>query len=91
MSVQMQSGWWWSGQLTPSPGLEATTILRLHGWQTGLGSWQQLGCFVGGVSPVRSVYGHLGTAGESWAVPACICHPAERWPGWLQVLQKDVQ
>lgn len=60
-------------------------------WQTGIGSWQQLSCFVIGGTPIWSLYGHLGTAGESWAMPACTCHPAERWPGWLQVLQKEVQ
>lgn len=76
------------GQLTPSPGLEATAVLRLHGWQTGFGSWQQLSGFVGGGFPVWSIY---GTAGMSWAVPPCTCHPAERSPKWLQVLQKDVQ
>lgn len=70
-----------SGQLSPPPRLEATAVFRLHGWQTGFGSCQLLSCFVGGGSPVWSVYGHLGTAGEIWAMPGSPCHPAERQPG----------
>lgn len=39
--MQMQSEWWWwaflcIGQLTPSVGLEATAILRLHGGKLAL-------------------------------------------------------
>jgi len=72
------------GSLLSHPAAALLCVHGRHGTQHPSG-------FGGGESPVQPLQGHLRTARQGWAVFSCPCRPAQRWPVWLEVPQRDVQ